>query len=987
MDNSITRIQLIGENEGYLEVASDIIVPLNYGVSDVRDISKRTGTFSKTIVIPGTKNNNLLLNQYFDVNVQDGTFSINRVQKCIILQNNIPVVTNAVMQLVAVNKVEQTINEDQTVEYEVVIKDNVGDFFTKLGNRTLEGKDENGNPFLDFTIFDHVFTAAKVTESFDNTSVDGYKYLLPYGEDNNYFLAECKPAIYAKQYWDKIHASTGFTYDWPTLTNPNVQFDKLVIPYNGDDKKLTEESISGVAVSLIQDATGPTNRVLGSGAPDSFNGNFAGSPVGYTPPDFFINVPFKGYGNIAFQTLNGNGRFDLPPEVDNLGQWSQPGGQNSGTGQLVNQLSLTTANAGINVRLTGTLTFTIANGGSQASSVAVGTINDTGAPFFTGPFYDGSRARMALVINKVNFPQQEYNAFIPVGNLFPPGQSYAPFTSTQTATNVPFDITVFIPNVAIGDTFTVGTRFFTDFQGSLVAGATQPRGEIIYFRNNLTSNNSNTFPGTSLSAQINDLAVVFSPVTSVLLFGAPVQINQFVPKKIKQSDFIKSICLMYNLYVETDPSNDNRLIYRHRDDFYDSGQVRDWTEKLDRSRDQKVNFLPELSNKRLKLTYKESDDLYNNLYTATTVEIYGQQEVVFQNEYVKGTDVKELIFSPTPSQPTSFNAVLPLIPGISPKGNPRILLDSGLRDCGDYNIINYEATPDLPANAEYGLTKYPLLSHFNNTYGPTFDINFGVCDFYFYDIEDFTLNNLFNNFWRRTVAQIDQGKLMTAYFMLDENDMSVLKLNDLIRINNSWWNINKIIDYNANARVATKVELLAIDPALRLPSLVLSGGGNDGSNFAPEWNQYAPLNRGQLGNPPLRPVTPFMEIKAINRQLSTERLDKLNAWQATGTGLILGTSNQIPANWKGVVVGDGRVIPSVDGVYVGDYGLTSQGLSRVLNRVGVNRIIDGGIDMVLPYSKTNLSDIIDGGEDSVRKFGGGTPGGFIIDPRNSAEID
>jgi hypothetical protein len=250
MNNTITKIQLLGDVQGYLDVSENIIVPINFGVGDVRDLSKRTGTFSKTIVLPGTKNNNQLLNSYYDINIVAGTFSINKLQKCIILQNNIPIVDDAYLQLVAVNKIQNVLNEDDQVEYEVVIKDNVGDFFTKLGNRTLDGRDEAGTPFLDFSRFDHTFTAAAISESFDNTFVDGYKYLIPWVDDSELQINECKPAIYAKQYWDNIHASTGFTYSWSTLFNPDVQFDKLVIPYNGDDKKLSEEVAATIATKV-----------------------------------------------------------------------------------------------------------------------------------------------------------------------------------------------------------------------------------------------------------------------------------------------------------------------------------------------------------------------------------------------------------------------------------------------------------------------------------------------------------------------------------------------------------------------------------------------------------------------------------------------------------------------------------------------------------------------------------------------------------------
>ena len=53
-----TRIQLTGSLQGYLDVDGSVAAPLTFSVCDVRDPSKRTGSFSKTITLPGTKNNN-----------------------------------------------------------------------------------------------------------------------------------------------------------------------------------------------------------------------------------------------------------------------------------------------------------------------------------------------------------------------------------------------------------------------------------------------------------------------------------------------------------------------------------------------------------------------------------------------------------------------------------------------------------------------------------------------------------------------------------------------------------------------------------------------------------------------------------------------------------------------------------------------------------------------------------------------------------------
>ena len=62
--------------------------------------------------------------------------------------------------------------------------------------------------------------------------------------------------------------------------------------------------------------------------------------------------------------------------------------------------------------------------------------------------------------------------------------------------------------------------------------------------------------------------------------------NEYVPQKIKQSDFVKSIFTMYNLFADVDPEQPNNIILTHRDEYYDNGAEKDWTNKLAKDREQ-----------------------------------------------------------------------------------------------------------------------------------------------------------------------------------------------------------------------------------------------------------------------------------------------------------------------------------------------------------------------------------------------------------------
>jgi hypothetical protein len=727
----MVRIQL---ETGYLDVKESSIFPINYGVADIRDISKRSGTFSKTITLAGTSNNHALLNHYYDVNIVAGTFNINTLTPCQVIQNGIPIGEDFYIQLISVNKVQVTNSHEEEVEYSVLIKDQQADFFTKIDNALLEQ--------LDFTDLNHTYNSTNVIASFNNTVADGYVYPMAYSPDNNYQLIEFKPAIYAKLYWDRIHAEAGYTYEWTSLSD--CLFDKAIIPFNGD---VIQFDFSEYLVNAtLVDTYSTTGQTAGVSSDELTNDLTSWTEV----------VDAQSLFNPS------TGEYDTPFYVN--------------AGQVINYQ--------INVQYDFNLN------------------NSTGSTVY--------------LVDMVGLPSTQRYQYRVIFQVYKNGSTLL--------VSQPFDV--------------FGANVFTKNEGSLASGTTTlgsfsgvlnlPCSNLlpsdiltVKIQTEVTSNGNVRWKDTNSSGgsdvlvdyeiDITALDLRITPSSDILEFGATVQLNDFIPKQIKQKDFIKSICNMYNLYVEPDATNPNKLIYQHRDDFYDSGATKDWTLKLAKDKQQVLQFLPELSAKKMQLSYKDDKDEPNTLYKDSTNETYGQLEFTFDNEYVRGIDRKELIFSPTPMGVTSFGSVVPLFNGIAPKTNIRILLHNGTTTSGQYNIYDYLST------GTFNQTTVPLISHFDDHYNPTFDINFGICDYYFYDGINVTNNNLYNLYWRRTIGQINDGKMLTAYFDLKEMDIQSLRLNDKIRIDNSWWHINRVIDYDANSNSLTNVELMSVDSEIDLP--------------------------------------------------------------------------------------------------------------------------------------------------------------------------
>jgi hypothetical protein len=819
----MVRIQL---ESGYLEVANGTEFPLNFGVAEVRDLSSRSGTFSKSIKLVGTDNNNQLLNHYYDVNIQEGTFDINALTTCSVIQNGLPILEDCYLQLVSVDKVQRDNGHDEGVEYTVLVKDAQADFFTTLDNKELRD--------LDLSDLNHTYNSTNVIASFNNTYVDGFMYPLLFTPDDEPLLSDFKPAVYLKTYWDRIHATNGFSYEWSTLSD--AQFDKLIIPFNGDSPELdyTDYLVDAEKNNFyIYPATYGDDLTTWTENQDT--------QALFNPTTGVYNSPFYVAGG---NTINFHFDVDIDFQLSNT----------SGANAYLVDLTGSGLTQGIDYRIK----VTVNN--SAGIGLSVSYFIDGASYYTTGTLPNG-------VNNIVNLVETFDIAI----------------TNVQPTDNI--TISVDVEEVA-ALTVTPANLEWQDGVGNPVTVDSQLKVNSFDFASNLG---------------IQQLG-----------FGQTVELNNYIPKKIKQKDLVKSVCMMYNLIVEPDKDNPNKLIYKHRDDYYDAGEVKDWTYKLSKERQQELKFLPDLSAKKLLMTYKQDKDAYNEIYEDATNEVYGQVEFTYDNEYVKGVDKKELIFSPTPMAWNGFGAVVPAINAASPKTEPRVLIHNAVRTCNGFSITDY-------GTVSSSTTDYPHVSHFDDHFNPTFDINFSPCDYYFYNpIFALTNNNLFNKYWRRTIGQINSGKMLVAYFDLSERDIQKLKLSDKIRIDNSYWNINKVIDYNANKRQLTKVELISVDEEIALPSFI---------------------NKPFIGG--INNETP-------NAVLTGDYFDTVNN-DLSAKSIILGKGNTIDNNVSAFVIGDNQNVTE-SGIWVNGERITlpSEGVKKNIVTLSRNQTAEVELyDMII----------------------------------------
>ena len=121
------------------------------------------------------------------------------------------------------------INIDQGIpEYEVCVFGELGGLVSALGNKKLED--------LNFSAYDHTFNETNIAASWDNENGgSGYYYpLIDYGtystDKHNWRIGTFRPALFIKEYIDKIFAGANYTYNCALFSTD--RFKRLIVPNN-----------------------------------------------------------------------------------------------------------------------------------------------------------------------------------------------------------------------------------------------------------------------------------------------------------------------------------------------------------------------------------------------------------------------------------------------------------------------------------------------------------------------------------------------------------------------------------------------------------------------------------------------------------------------------------------------------------------------------------------------------------------------------------
>jgi hypothetical protein len=995
-----------------LDTYDNIGVSFNYQIEDILNITKRTTNYSKTIRIPGTPDNNKFFKSIFDVNVDTITFNPKTAIPSVV-QIGEQVVLTGILQLLNV-----IVNQEQ-VDYEIVIFGKLKNIIQEWGDYSLRN--------IDLSEYNHLRSIENITDSWDYTIQKfgnpitnlgtGEGYVYPYIIQGNHtdiynrMYATCMfPSVYLKTILDKSFQLAGYTYTSNFFESE--YFRRLIIPFVEDKLQMDEEEINTrtTRVGVQNNGYSYTTCPLVNGytslsyAPPS-SGLRAISPMTYNVSGWYKNYEYnRGYYFPLERETGIIGNIELQ---DPTNGWSSPVGSCVGGNSFA---GFTCQNAGYyDFGYVGDMYMLFAH------------INGNDIEFKSGDL----KYFVRLVVTRTNGTSQIVAAtdfpksFQPSG-----GEHDSPWLDLDG--KQPLDVAVSNIYLGVGDKVQIGFGFEygnAKWKGSnndtkifaqcLIPQSTYGEDRFSHF---YVQPSDNTLQGKD--DEIN--------------------MNQILPN-IKIKDLFVSLLKMFNLVVFDNPEIQNDLIIEPRDDFYNSKKkIKDWTYILDYNQPIKITPMSELDSRSYTYTYKEDSDFYNKSYLDEIKTIYGTYQIDVNNDFSNQDSKNEVLFAPTPDGSWGIgNRVAPYFcdiedENLKPKKiKPRILFYTGLKDTS--NTITLLDFIGQPTNEGTPITQYPYTGMWDDISNPQNDLGFGLTDKIYYNSSLVPVNTLVEKFHKNSLLDIIDinSRLMEADFHLTPKDIAEFDFRDIILIDNAYWRVYKIKNYNPIGSDKTTSVILYKLNNLNIfndgfvditfsnkscPTDIVQKWSFKGSYYISQsgqiitedccnslgakWSNGKCFSGLRWENLLLKDDNgKFLKNLVViggsntspNQTTLTEKQKQDGNTNKSPGVIVRGQNNFVGENVKSsiilgdgssllegsknqIVIGDGITPTECNSITIGSLIITEDGFRQT-----IPTIIDGGLDEVMRINKTNLIDIIDGGFESVRELGGDSKSRPIID--------
>ena len=773
----MVRIFIEGQE---LDVNEGFSQQITYAVDDLQNLDSKSTAFSKTIVIPGTSNNNKLFGNIFEFTNSNFTgdgpnvgynFNASKAAKVRLEINGLSAI-KGVLRLLTI------IHDGENIEYEIAIFGELGGFVNALGNKKLTD--------LDFSAYNHNYTIANIENSWS-----GDFQLTTSGNFYNGDRVLIDVTEYQQFYIGDVITISGTALNNGNYTIENVINDEYTIiigipitfktqllvfiesVQNGSDGNFTityPKKGRGYFYPLIDYGLVSTNK-------QDYN-YYAFRPAFYVRQ--YLDKIIRGAGytyESNFLDSDFFKRLIVPhnqKELYNQSTTFYVQTTNSLAVNFLNNSAGITSNAF--VRYTGVTTnnFTYVDGGGFGASKFI----YTGATEITIKI----RVRYTYIATTTNGGNAQAVIYS--------------FGSTIQQSDLILD--------GIQRTATI-EKIFTINNGEEISFAVRSTPS--------SSSEVRIILDTNTYFTITAEPETYIPYT----LGNSLNLNHCLPVNIFQKDFFTSILKMFYLMVTEDKEREKHLIIEPWVEFYNLSRASylDWSDKIDRSQPIKIVPMSEINSRYYNINYKPDSDYFNEDYKKKYNEGYGN--VIFDNQldFAKDSSTTEVIFSATPlvgyeDEDKVVSTIFKWDGTTSSteervSSNIRVLQSKLISGVTSWDILNLSGTTIATK------TNYPYAGHLDDPDVPGSDLSFGIPKQLYFNLAAGALgNNLFNTYYSSYLAEITDkdSRLVIAKIKLTEQDIFNLDFGRFIWIDGVLYRLSRIIDYTAG-EICT-IELLRV---------------------------------------------------------------------------------------------------------------------------------------------------------------------------------
>ena len=278
---------------------------------------------------------------------------------------------------------------------------------------------------------------------------------------------------------------------------------------------------------------------------------------------------------------------------------------------------------------------------------------------------------------------------------------------------------------------------------------------------------------------------------------------------MKQIDFVSGLQKMFNLVFIPDRNNGKHLYIEPLGDYLASGTVKDWTNKIDLSKDIQVQPTTDLQAREYEWKMSEGKDFVNDLVQKNAGRVYGRYRVDDpSNDFASGENTIQAPFAPfvTSYVPdTDFIAHRMIVDTTDEDKSikdprPRLAYWNGYNNSGEWYYSSV-ALSKFPEFSEYSKNRLAIgVDDKSLLYGTERP---------FRSLLVSPLNTLYYKYWRPWVNELysSDARKLTAYFKLTRSELATFEFSDKIYIKDTYWRILSV-SYDATTEGLVKVEML-----------------------------------------------------------------------------------------------------------------------------------------------------------------------------------